>query len=327
MLCILPWLDDAVIDPEQENRCQPDRGDGEPSAFGMVRDLAEVMHHASAEPAANQRTDPDGQKRESHVRPLLSSRREARNVFIVARLLRDFAEGQDKNRENRAEHCGLKSNDEPSERRDERSENDRLKSRDLADQIIHDQSERDDDQGIGDQHELDIGTGADVAMDIAGERDELLPENDPIASEDEEKQHEFRVGQHGEEISQRRRHAWRVFVDFALWFAEEKQDGEEHGKDAEGGDAEDVFDAKMAVRPGSDIRASRAADVHHGVVDGVADGADVFLGGASRCAHDAGFYERNAERGKKKNKAAKEPERTGIATRRKPGCSYGAIKK
>jgi hypothetical protein len=80
----------------------------------------------------------------------------------------------------------------------------------------------------------------------------------------------------------------------------------------------------MAMRPGSDIRASRAADVYHGVVNGVADGADIFFGGASRGAHDAGFYERNAERGKNQNKTDEKTERNNVANRRKPGRADGA---
>src|SRR5438270_377995 len=64
----------------------------------MMGDLAEVMHHFAAEPAADQRTDSQGQEREAHVRALLPRRCQARNVFVVARLVNDLAQSQHENR-------------------------------------------------------------------------------------------------------------------------------------------------------------------------------------------------------------------------------------
>ena len=114
-------------------------------------------------------------------------------------------------------------------------------------------------------------------MNVAGKRDVLLPEDNPVAGEDQQKKHEFWIAENGQEILQRFRNAgWRSIADF-FRFAEENQDGEEHQEDAESSHAKNIFDAEMAVRPRSDVRAGGAADVHHGVVDGVADGADVFF--------------------------------------------------
>jgi hypothetical protein len=138
------------------------------------------------------------------------------------------------------------------------------------------------------------------------------------------KKHETRIGNHGYEILQRGGNVGRWFIGRALGVAEKEQHHEEHREHAERGDAENLFDAEMAMRPGSDKGAGSAADVHHGVVDGIADGADVFLGGARGGTDDARFDERDAQRGKNQDAADKEAERHGIAKRREPGSSNRA---
>ena len=68
-------------------------------------------------------------------------------------------------------------------------------------------------------------------------------------------------------------------------------------KDADGGNAEDIFHAEMLVHAGGDEGSEKAANVYEGVVDGVADAADVGLGGAGGGADHAGFYQGDAEGG------------------------------
>src|SRR6266850_1050519 len=72
---------------------------------------------------------------------------------------------------------------------------------------------------------------------------------------------------------------------------------------------------------GGDIGAGGPSDVHHGVVNGIADRAHVFLGRARGGADDARFDERDPQRGKQQNAPDKENERHGIANGRKPRSS------
>jgi len=73
------------------------------------------------------------------------------------------------------------------------------------------------------------------------------------------------------------------------------------------------------VRPIRDEGAGGAADVHHGVVDGVAEGANIWLGSPSGGADDAWFYKRNAERWKNQDDADEDAERNRSTNRREPG--------
>ena len=61
----------------------------------------------------------------------------------------------------------------------------------------------------------------------------------------------------------------------------------------------------MRVRPICDEGARGAADVHHGVIDGITERANIGLGSASRSADDAWLYQRNAKRGKNQDDADK----------------------
>jgi hypothetical protein len=81
------------------------------------------------------------------------------------------------------------------------------------------------------------------------------------------------------------------------------------------------------MSPGCEQRSGSAADVDHGVVNGISDGADVFFGSAGRGADDARLYQRDAECGKDEDEANKQTERYGIAYRRQPGRTDGADQK
>src|SRR6266581_4507330 len=148
-----------------------------------------------------------------------------------------------------------------------------MESGDAANQVVDQQRETDDRDAVGDEDKLDVGIRADVAV----EGNVLLPENDPVAGENQQKQHESGIGQNSQEIAQRFGNAGRGAVAGALGLAEEEENREEHGEDAEGGNAKYVFDAEMTVSPRRYVRAGSAANVDHGVVDGIADGAHVFL--------------------------------------------------
>ena len=80
---------------------------------GWCVDLAEVMNQFSSKPASDERADSDRQKSESHVCALLAGRRQAGNVFVVARRLDDLAQ---RNR-NEGKHChrdrGMRDQNQP----------------------------------------------------------------------------------------------------------------------------------------------------------------------------------------------------------------------
>ena len=133
----------------------------------------------------------------------MSRRREAGDVLVVARRLNHFAKREDENGEDRPEDGGVKRQDQPGERSDERAENHALECGHLANQVVDEHGEANDGEPIGDEDELDIGAGPDVAVNVAGERDVLLPENNPVAGEDQQKEHEFRVAENGQKIFQR----------------------------------------------------------------------------------------------------------------------------
>src|SRR6266446_7349265 len=88
----------SVVQPEQRGRCHAYGGHRPPDALRLMPDLSKVMHERPAKPSADQRSNPDGQERETHVGTLLSRRCEQRDVFVVARLLDNLAQREDKQR-------------------------------------------------------------------------------------------------------------------------------------------------------------------------------------------------------------------------------------
>ena len=96
-----------------------------------------MMDQRSAKPSTNQRTDSDGQKRKSHVRALLSRRRKPGNIFVIARLLDDLAQREDKQRKHRAPDGRPEGKNQPCDGCDHGAENHRLKRRYFAGQIIY----------------------------------------------------------------------------------------------------------------------------------------------------------------------------------------------
>src|SRR5207237_6736374 len=134
---------------------------------------------------------------------------------------------------------------QPGKRSDKRTENDALKCGHLANQVVDEHGEADDGEAVGDEDEFDVGARVDIAVNVAGKRDVLLPEDNPVAGEEQQKEHEFWIAENGQEILQRFRNAgWRSIADF-FRFAEEKQDGEEHQENAEGGDGKEMYNTEV----------------------------------------------------------------------------------
>src|SRR5439155_1488063 len=129
----------------------------------------------------------------------------------------------------------------------------RPERRNFASQVVDQNSEADDRETIGNKDEFDVGAGIDIAVDVAGKRDVLLPKDDPVARKDEQEKHEPRIGEHGYEIPKRFGNAGSGSIVNLAGLAEEKQNHEKHGKDTEGGHTKDVFHTEMAVCPGGHV--------------------------------------------------------------------------
>src|ERR1700737_2019834 len=95
-----------VVNPQRRCSGRADGSHSPPDALRLLRDLPEVVDEHAAEPAPDERTDSDGQKRKAHICALLTRRREAGNIFVVARLLRDLAERENNQGKNRHENGG-----------------------------------------------------------------------------------------------------------------------------------------------------------------------------------------------------------------------------
>ncbi len=281
--------------------------------------FAEVMQHFSAEPSTDNRADADGEKGKSHVSALLLCGRELGDVFVILRGLSDFAEGENENREHGSPVTGPQSKDQPGQSGNEGAENHGTKRRDLLNEVIPGESKANHDGGVDAEDAFHASVGIDEVVDIAGQQRELLPENDPVAGEDQKKQHEPGIGKHGEKVLSGDSERWRRRRrGLRLGFPEKEQDEENHGKDAEGSDAKDIFHAKFCVRPIGDHWADRAADIDHRVVDGISDGADVFFGSARGSAHHTGLDESDSERWQKEHDADEQSQRHRVANRAQP---------
>src|SRR6266852_1021329 len=100
----------------------------------------------------------------------------------------------------------------------------------------------------------------------------------------------------------------RGIID-AFGFAEEEENEEEHQENAESCDAKDIFQTQVRVGPVGNERPGSAADVDHGVVNGIADGADILLGGACSSAHHARLNQRDAQGGKNQDASHEQAKR------------------
>src|SRR6266478_3427000 len=153
-----------------------------------------MMQHFSAEPAASERAEADGEKSESHVGALLFRGRELGNIFVILGRLGDLAQGEDENGDHRSPIAGPPSNDQPRKCGDESAENHGTKGRDLSNEVIPGQGETDHYRGVDAEYAFDTGVGINEVVNIAGQQGELLPKNDPVAGKDQKKEHELRIG-------------------------------------------------------------------------------------------------------------------------------------
>ena len=113
------------------------------------------------------------------------------------------------------------------------------------------------------------------------------------------------IAEHNTEVSRHLRQRGRRGVAGLAWFAEEEKNHEKHGEDAERGNAIDILDAEVPMRPGGEIRTCGAANIHHGVINRIADGAHILVRRTGGCANHAGFHQCDSQSRKYQNKANK----------------------
>src|SRR6266404_9772843 len=149
------------------------------------------MQHCAAEPSTEDRTDSDGEKGKAHVSALLSGGRKLRDVFVILWRLGDFAEGENKNGEHGSPVAGPQTKNQPGQSGNESAENHGAKRRDLSNEVIPGQSEANHNGGVEAQDTFNTSIRVNEVVDVAGQQSELLPENDPVARENQQKKHEL----------------------------------------------------------------------------------------------------------------------------------------
>ena len=208
--------------------------------------------------------------------------------------------------------------DRKSDHSDERAENHGAERGDFLSEDADSDGQRNDDKRTGGEHFLRIGAGVNVVVNVERKRDEFLPVNDPVSRENQKEEHELGIGDDFDKIAQSLAQMRGLFFVGAGGLLEEEKDGKKHHEDAGGSRAEDIFNAEILMDVGSDERADETADIHERVVDGIADGADVFLGGASGGADDGGFDESDADCGKHQHDGNEHGQRNRLADRSEP---------
>src|SRR5271157_4775791 len=312
---------ELVVDPQENRRKDAYGHDHPPHHFRLVFFLAEVVNEKPAELPPYERPDSQRQESESHVRPLLARWREPGNVFIVARRLGDFAQRYHNQGKDCSGYSWPHDQNDPSQRNDQRADDDGTESMKPLSEDIDCQRQGNHHQRTGHQHELGVSMGINVVVNVKRESDELLPIDDPVAGEDQQEQHEAWIGNNGPEISGGLRETSGFNFIGAARFPEEQQDAKEHQEDAQGSHAKDIFHLHTLVYVRSDIRPGRTSDVYQGVVNGVADGADVFFRSTGGGANDAGLYQRYPQRWKGQHKGHENNQGDVVAHRRQPRCS------
>ncbi len=151
------------------------------------------------------------------------------------------------------------------------------KLRNFSGDVRDDHLKADYAECVSDEDAFDICVRVNVAVNVEGQGNVLLPVDDPESRKNYQEKHEARVGDDGEKISRGGGDAGRRSVGGFFRFAKKKQDAEEHQQHAERGDAKNIFDTDVFVDDAGDIRSSGAADIHERVINGVAHTARAFL--------------------------------------------------
>ena len=198
-LC-LRRFDHLIVEPQQQSGGHTDGGDCPPESRRTMLYFAEVVQEKPADAPGDECADTERQKCKTHVSALLAGRRETGNIVVVTGLLSELAEGHDDKCDVCGGDGGVHSDHGKSDHRDQRTEEDGAKSADAFGEDADDYRERDYYDGAGGKHSFGVGLGIDVIVDVERESDELLPVDDPVASENQKEQHEFWIGYNFAEV-------------------------------------------------------------------------------------------------------------------------------
>src|SRR6266436_3251135 len=189
----LAWFYDAVVEQQQQGCENADGGEGPQEKLWLVANFAEVMEQRAADAACEKCADTQRQKCKAHVRALLAGWGEARNVIVVARLLRKFAKRDDDERG--VDRCdgGMYGENRESNHGDEGAEDDGAERGHFLCGYTHGNGKSDYDGRTGGQHAFSVGFAVDVIVHVNRQRDEFLPVDNPESRKDQQKQHEFRI--------------------------------------------------------------------------------------------------------------------------------------
>ena len=226
---------------------------------------------------------------------------ESGNVIVVARLLRQFTQRDHAQRDIRSHDAGEYRKNRESYHRDKCSENHSAKRGHFLREHADGDSQRNHDDRSGSEHAFGVRCIVNVVVHIKRKGDEFLPVDNPEARKNQQEKHELRICEHLPEVAQSFRGGSGLIRGFLARLLEKEQHAEEHGKYAESRYAKDIFHAQMLVHPRSHERTECAANIHECVIDGISDGADVFMGRARSGADHARFDQSNAEGRKHQN--------------------------
>jgi len=108
-------------------------------------------------------------------------------------------------------------------------------------------------------------------MDVDRKDQVLLPENDPIAREDQQEEYKPKISKDCQEIASNLGKRCDLFFPYAARFSEKDKHPDEHHEHTKRGESKDILYTHPRMNPSREEWAKEAADVDQGVVDRVSD--------------------------------------------------------
>ena len=144
------------------------------------------------------------------------------------------------------------------------------------------------------QNALNVDILVHIMVKINRHHDPLLPVNDPITCEYQQKYHEFWISDDDREKFATVSPIFRNAVSLALLGPGKKSDRKEHGEDTTKDSDLEYFPCTEYCWQANLVRTCQPTDINHRVVDRVAQRTDVFAGGRAVVPTTLGFTERYA---------------------------------
>src|SRR5216684_1143638 len=132
----------------------------------LVANFAEVVEKSAADSSGEKCADTQRQKCKAHVRALLAGWGEARNVIVVARLLRKFAKRDNDERGVDCCDAGMYGENRESNHGDKGAEDDGAERGHFLCGYTHGNGKSDYDGRTGGQHAFGVGLAVDVIVHV-----------------------------------------------------------------------------------------------------------------------------------------------------------------